>query len=461
MLCLGPEQIDSVQGNAPLDIDQLLPLNTQSLHICQLQNAQVEQSIVKIEYQSGGSSGRHVLLLSKLYKGPHIESIFHKVATLCYQQVPVIGITSLCINLAVASETTAEDIPMSAPSGFTIASMDGLRQLIPSPPAIMQKRLLAQLDEHCLDLIEQAALLVVGHFAAGSSIELINLRQPALTVIDKQHLRLQWPDSSTAAFPDDSSNAVPCSFYFILPGIGFGLRLNGSGQLQVQGRQRFLHVRIRVAFLHCSRAMLRAGFWQPDMAQSARQHSRPNEHGQCLSAKAMEFIQQAPYLLLLTQNASGNTDLSPRGDPAGFVQILNTTQLFVPERPGNKVASSLGNILSQAKVALLLIIPGSTQVLQVTGLASLSQNPAWLTPCTIQGKLPKLGLLLEVTGYQLRSSIELGEVNLWNSDHFIADSAAPSFAKMLAEHMNGTGLLGKLTTPLVGRVVKRDVDNLY
>ena len=64
-------------------------------------------------------------------------------------------------------------------------------------------------------------------------------------------------------------------------------------------------------------------------------------------------------------------------------------------------------------------------------------------------------------GYHLLASVEPGEVRLWDSEYYIEESAAPSLAKMPAEHMNGSGLLGEATTALVSLEVKHDLDNLY
>src|SRR3569833_525410 len=75
-----------------------------------------------------------------------------------------------------------------------------------------------------------------------------------------------------------------------------------------------------------------------------------------LDKHARAFIQRSPFLCLGTQDLAGNADVSPRGDPAGFVKILDEQTLAIPDRPGNNRLDSLTNILSNPSVGLLFVI---------------------------------------------------------------------------------------------------------
>src|SRR6185295_12410731 len=70
------------------------------------------------------------------------------------------------------------------------------------------------------------------------------------------------------------------------------------------------------------------------------------------------FIERASLVFLATSSRDGSCDVSPRGDPAGFVRILDDATLLLPERPGNRLADSLRNILANPHVGLLFVIPG-------------------------------------------------------------------------------------------------------
>src|SRR3954470_5612660 len=109
-----------------------------------------------------------------------------------------------------------------------------------------------------------------------------------------------------------------------------------------------------------------------------------------------QFIERSPFMLLATSSADGTCDVSPRGDPAGFVHIVDERTLLIPERPGNKLADSLRNVLANPHVGLLFLIPGVGDTLRVNGRATLTIDGALLEPLAVEGKTPKLGLLVEV-----------------------------------------------------------------
>ncbi len=115
-----------------------------------------------------------------------------------------------------------------------------------------------------------------------------------------------------------------------------------------------------------------------------------------LNPLTRQFIERAPFLCLATADADGRCDVSPRGDPAGFVRILDEVTLLIPERPGNRLADSLRNILSNPRVGLLFVIPGVTDTFRVNGRATLTTDAALLAPCAVEGKTPKLGILVDI-----------------------------------------------------------------
>ena len=77
-----------------------------------------------------------------------------------------------------------------------------------------------------------------------------------------------------------------------------------------------------------------------------------------LSSHAREFIARSPFLCIGTQNRDGRADVSPRGDPVGFVRVLDDRTLAIPDRPGNNRLDTLVNILSNPNVGLLFVVPG-------------------------------------------------------------------------------------------------------
>ena len=110
-----------------------------------------------------------------------------------------------------------------------------------------------------------------------------------------------------------------------------------------------------------------------------------------LTSATRRFVERSPFVLLATAAADGRCDVSPRGDPAGFVRILDARTLLLPDRPDNRLADSLRNILANPHAGLLFLIPGLGETLRVNGRASVVTDMDILEPCAIDGKVPTLG----------------------------------------------------------------------
>lgn len=145
-----------------------------------------------------------------------------------------------------------------------------------------------------------------------------------------------------------------------------------------------------------------------------------------LNALTRQFIERSPFVCLSTSSAGGHCDVSPRGDPAGFVRILDDVTLLLPERPGNRLADSLRNILSNPRVGLLFLIPGVGDSFRVNGRASLITDQSLLAPSAIEGKVPRLGILVKIEEAYTQCSKALIRSELWNPARFIDRSALPT-----------------------------------
>ncbi|GKQ54000.1 hypothetical protein [Bradyrhizobium sp. Ce-3] len=339
-----------------------------------------------------------------------------------------------------------------------IKTLADLRNLIAEPPAMMHRRLQRQIDDYCLTVIRSASVCVVG-FADRAGVVFVNLRATPVVKAEAERVDLVWPAGVELPPSLARGEAINGSLYFIMPGIGFALRANGRLLAeQVEGSATRLTFRADAFFLHCSRAKVRARFWEARADEVLRSDVAG---GATLSEAALAFVARSPYLLILTQDAAGKTELSPRGDPDGFVLALDRSTLLIPERPGNKVACTLTNILVHDAMTVVFLIPGSADVLVVNGRCWLSTEQEMLRPATVQGKTPKLGMVLQVDEFRFQHSPALVEAGLWSKATHLRDSDIPSFSRMLAEHMNGRGLLGKATTLVVDAVVKHDLKHLY
>lgn len=145
-----------------------------------------------------------------------------------------------------------------------------------------------------------------------------------------------------------------------------------------------------------------------------------------LNPLTRQWIERCPFVLLATADERGHCDVSPRGDPAGFVRILDDSTLLLPERPGNKLADSLRNILSNPHVGLLFLIPGVTDSFRVNGRATITTDPALLAESAIGGKVPKLGILIDIESAFTHCSKASLRSELWNPERFAERATLPS-----------------------------------
>jgi PPOX class probable FMN-dependent enzyme len=144
-----------------------------------------------------------------------------------------------------------------------------------------------------------------------------------------------------------------------------------------------------------------------------------------------QFIERSPFVLLASAHPDGGLDVSPKGDPAGFVQILDERTLLLPDRPGNRLADTLTNLLVDDRIALLFLIPGIGDMFRVNGRAIITDDPELLEPCAVNGKVPKLGLLITVEQAYTHCSKAIIRSDLWNPDRHIERSELPSSGEIL------------------------------
>jgi PPOX class probable FMN-dependent enzyme len=139
-----------------------------------------------------------------------------------------------------------------------------------------------------------------------------------------------------------------------------------------------------------------------------------------------QFVERSPFLCLATSAADGTCDVSPRGDPPGFVRVLDERTLLLPDRPGNRLADSHRNILQNPHVALIFIIPGVADTFRVNGTATIVTDQELLEPCAVEGKVPKLALRIEIEEAFTHCSKAFLRAQLWDPERYVAREELPS-----------------------------------
>jgi len=148
--------------------------------------------------------------------------------------------------------------------------------------------------------------------------------------------------------------------------------------------------------------------------------------GDRLNELTRQFVDRSPFVLLATSSPDGTCDVSPRGDPPGFVRVLDEQTLLLPERPGNRLADSLRNILANPRVGLLFVVPGVGDTLRVNGRATLVTDDELLAPSAVDGKVPKLGILVDADEVFTHCSKAFLRSQLWDPERYVERSELPS-----------------------------------
>ncbi len=126
-----------------------------------------------------------------------------------------------------------------------------------------------------------------------------------------------------------------------------------------------------------------------------------------------KFIEAAPFALLATSGSDG-LDVSPRGDPAGFIRVHDELTLLLPDRRGNNRIDSLRNVLHDPRVSLIFLIPGIGETLRVNGVASIQVDPGLLSTFSIDGKSPLSVLVVKVNAVFFQCSRAILRSRLWD-----------------------------------------------
>ena len=163
----------------------------------------------------------------------------------------------------------------------------------------------------------------------------------------------------------------------------------------------------------------------------------------------------SPFAALATHAPDGSTDISPRGDPPGWVHIQDEKTLVLPERPGNKRLDSVINIIKQPKMSLLFMIPNVLETVRVNGSAIISSDPDLLSLFPINGKLPEIAIVVTIEEALGHCSKAYRRSKLWENDYKPNDKV-PTLAELMSDHLQlDLGLSKELDDGIASDVKER------
>ena len=148
-----------------------------------------------------------------------------------------------------------------------------------------------------------------------------------------------------------------------------------------------------------------------------------------LNEVARRFVAMSPFLLLSTKGADGRMDVSPKGDPGGFVEVFDNKTLIIPDRLGNQRVDTFENLLVDPSIGLLFLIPGHTETLRVSGTAKIVLDSYVQERHAVNGKKPLLALVVTVQQVFMHCSKCLVRSRLWQTEHWPTRRSAPTLAE--------------------------------
>jgi PPOX class probable FMN-dependent enzyme len=143
------------------------------------------------------------------------------------------------------------------------------------------------------------------------------------------------------------------------------------------------------------------------------------------------LMDASPFAVLATSGPEG-LDCSPRGDQPGFVRVVDSKTLMMPDRRGNNRTDSLRNIIRDPRIALLFLIPGSGTTLRVNGRAQLSTDPELLDSFAVDGKPPRSVVVIHVDSVYFQCARAIVRSDLWNPEKHVAAACLPTPGQILA-----------------------------
>ncbi|MFG1615716.1 pyridoxamine 5'-phosphate oxidase family protein [Nonomuraea wenchangensis] len=150
-----------------------------------------------------------------------------------------------------------------------------------------------------------------------------------------------------------------------------------------------------------------------------------------LHERDRQWLAASPFCLIATSDEQGACDVSPKGDPAGFVHVLDDATIAIPDRPGNRRADGFINILRNPHVGLIFLIPGRNETLRINGRARLVRDAPFFDELIVKGHRPHLAIVVEIEQIFFHCAKAFMRSSLWKPETWGDD--LPSHARLTKE----------------------------
>ncbi|MEV6350875.1 2Fe-2S iron-sulfur cluster-binding protein [Actinoplanes sp. NPDC051851] len=332
-----------------------------------------------------------------------------------------------------------------------IGTVGELEAVLGTPPEAVMRKQVDALDDGCRRLLRASPVAGFGYRDVDGVPRTVLVG--AVRVVSARRIVVPLPEGDPE--PGEGGGV---SFVFLLPGIGEVLRLNGTA---VRAEAGSVTVAVEQIYVHCARAVLRSGLWEPPrpVAISAAGHGRAPGAGPLADPKVAAILAASPFMLVSTwggareetqggargetrggargeeRGGDGGGDTSPRGDHPGFARVLDGDTLAIPDRRGNKRADTFRNLLVDDRFSAAVLVPGRLDVLHLSGRAVITRDPELLATMMTGNEQPHAGLLVTVTAAAVRSGAAIEAARLWDRERHLDPDAVPNMMGLAAQHL--------------------------
>lgn len=150
---------------------------------------------------------------------------------------------------------------------------------------------------------------------------------------------------------------------------------------------------------------------------------------------AAAFIGKSPFIMVGTSNAAGQMDISPKGDPAGFVRVLDETTIAIPDRPGNGRADTFRNLIASPRISVYFLVPGRSETLRINGSARLVRDQWLLEGLAMKDRPAQLAIVVDVEESFFHCTKCVVRSNLWDIDAWEDASNLASLGAVMRDQL--------------------------
>ncbi len=318
----------------------------------------------------------------------------------------------------------------------SITDATSLEAVVGARTSVGHLKSITFLDDHSTAFLARSPLTVVGavDVDGGPVIRTVGGAPGVVAADGERSLVLGPPDALDVS---DLADGTPIGALGLVPGYGETLRVNG-----VLRRDPSPRIEVREVFLHCAKAVIRSQLWQePDPSEVAGEET---EHlvsaASGLGPDVRAHLARSRFAAVFSCDAEdhfadGGADVSPKGDPPGFLRVLDERTVAIPDRPGNLRTDTLHNLVVSPEVAVLALVAGDDRVVELRGSACVTDDVDLLAPMEVNGKVPLAALLLDVSHAELRVEPGLVRSRLWDPATRVAPGEMPRGARVWADHV--------------------------